>query len=95
MPVYFFIIGMMYILIGFFSAILFYYIFRKRFLGNFWAALAVGVIGSVAGGFADHMFGSVFKYLSNLFNSMNLFPPLFISLFLVWLYHKLSTLRDE
>ncbi|HUX51568.1 MAG TPA: hypothetical protein VMW73_12270 [Spirochaetia bacterium] len=94
MATYYLNIGLTYIVIGLAVAILFYYAFRKHFLGNFWGALIVALVGSFLGGIIDYFFGDIIKMLANLNNSVNIFPPIITSFIIVWIFSKLSDFRD-
>jgi uncharacterized membrane protein YeaQ/YmgE (transglycosylase-associated protein family) len=91
---YYFIIGLTYLLIGLGSAILFYYIFQKQFLGNFWGALLVGLIGSFLGGVIDLFFADIIEALANINDSVNIFPPLITAVLLLVIFSKISEGRD-
>jgi uncharacterized membrane protein YeaQ/YmgE (transglycosylase-associated protein family) len=91
---YYFIIGLTYLLIGLGSAILFYYVFRKHFLGNFWGALIVGLIGSFLGGIIDLFFDDVIEALSNINDSVNMFPPVITAILLLVIFSKISGGKD-
>ena len=79
-----------YITVGFASAIFIHFILKRRVIGNFWGALIVGSIGSFLGGVVYRAFPEFFKMLSD-FNDVNIFAALSFSLFLIWLFSKLSS----
>ncbi len=87
---YYFNIGLIYFLIGFALALYFVFVLRKRMLGRFWGALLVGVVGSFLGGIIEYFFSEVISKLSNLLNSVNIFPPIFSALFLLWVFSKVN-----
>lgn len=94
MATYYLNIGLTYVIIGLAIAILFYYAFRKHFLGNFWGALIVGLVGSFLGGIIDFFFGGIIHALANLNNSVNIFPPIITSFIVVWIFSKISEFRE-
>ena len=79
-----------YLTIGFASAIFIYFILKRRVIGNFWGALVVGFIGSFLGGVIYQVLPDFFKLLAD-FNDVNVFSALAFSLFLIWLFSKLSS----
>jgi len=87
---YYFNIGLIYFIIGFGSAILCYYIFKKDVIGHFIGALIVGLIGSFLGGVIEFYFTDIIKLLTNLNNSVNIFPPLITAGVLLWIFVKVS-----
>jgi hypothetical protein len=87
---YYFNIGLIYFLIGFALAIYFVFILKKKTLGRFWGALLVAVVGSFLGGIIEYFFSDIIEKLSNLMNAVNIFPPIIVSLFLLWLFSKVS-----
>ena len=87
---YYFNIGLIYLIIGFGSAILCYYIFKKDVFGHFIGALIVGLIGSFLGGVIEFYFADIIKLLTNLNNSVNIFPPLITAGVLLWIFVKVS-----
>ncbi len=91
----FFLIALTYIVIGFAIAILFHYAFRKRFVGSFWGALIVALIGAFAGGLVDILLSDLLKRLANLYGLINIFPPILTALLFVWVFAKISSSRDE
>ena len=87
---YYFNIGLIYFIIGFGSAILCYYIFKKDVIGHFIGALIVGLIGSFLGGVIEFYFADIIKLLTNLNNSVNIFPPIITAGLLLWIFVKVS-----
>jgi len=87
---YYFNIGLIYFIIGFGSAIMCYYIFKKDVIGHFIGALIVGLIGSFLGGVIEFYFADIIRLLTNLNNSVNIFPPLITAGFLLWIFVKIS-----
>jgi len=87
---YYFNIGLIYFLIGFAIALYFVFILKKRMLGRFWGALLVAVVGSFLGGIIEYFFSDVISKLSNIMNAVNIFPPFFAALLLLWIFSKVS-----
>ena len=72
----------LYVLVGFFSAVLVYFILRRRVLGRFWLAFVMGIIGSVLGGV---LLDDIFRKLTDIYN-INVLAALFLSCILILLY---------
>lgn len=87
---YYFTIGLTYILIGFGCALILYYAFNKAFIGNFWGVLIVAIIGSFTGAIIEYYFENIIKALTQINGVVNIFPPLVISIILIYIYHKVS-----
>ena len=87
---FYFNIGLIYFLIGFALALFFVFILKKNVLGKFWGALLVSVIGAFLGGIIEYFFSDIIAKLSNLLNSVNIFPPIFTALFLLWIFSKVN-----
>jgi len=87
---FYFNIGLIYLLIGFAVALITYFAFKKMVLGNFLGALVIALIGSYLGGVLEFVFKDVINFLTNLNNSVNIFPPLITSIILMWIYTKVS-----
>lgn len=87
---YYFTIGLTYILIGFGCALIFYYVFNKVFIGNFWGVLIVATIGSFMGAIIEFYFENIINALTRINGVVNIFPPLLISIILIYIYHKVS-----
>lgn len=92
---YYFNIGLIYFIIGFGSAIVCYYIFKKDVIGHFLGALIVGLIGSFLGGVFEYFFADIIALLTNLNNSVNVFPPIITSGILLWIFVKASGRSNE
>lgn len=87
---YYFNIGLIYFIIGFAIALIFCFIFKRDVLGHFWGALIIALVGSFLGGVIEFIFAPVIEYLSNINNSVNIFPPIIASIFLLWIFSKVS-----
>ncbi len=72
--------------VGLLSAIFIYFILRKSVLGKFWAALILGIIGSVIGVF---LLDDIFKKLTDVYN-VNLLAATFFSCLLIWFYSMVA-----
>lgn len=94
MTTFYLTIGLTYLVIGFAMTILFIFILRKPFIGRFWGALIVALVGSFLGGLLHYFFEDIIATLANLNNSVNVFPPLIASYVLVRIYSRISENRD-
>jgi len=92
---YYFTIGLIYFIIGFGTAIISYFVFKKDVIGHFLGALIVGLIGSFLGGTIEFFFGDIIAYLTNISNSVNIFPPLITSGVLLWIFVKASGRNEK
>jgi uncharacterized membrane protein YeaQ/YmgE (transglycosylase-associated protein family) len=92
---YYLTIGLTYLVIGFGVTLFYYFVLKKRFLGHFWGALIVALIGSFLGGVIDFFFEDLIETLSNLNDSVNIFPPLFTSVIIIWIFSQISDNRDK
>lgn len=88
MDTYFAIIGLTYFVIGFAVAMLFYYVLRRPFLGNFLGGLIVGLVGSFLGGTLDFLLLD-FDMLT-LGGTVDVVPPVVTSVVLVWTFSGIS-----
>lgn len=91
---YYFNIALIYTIIGFAVALIFYFLMKKYVLGRFWGALIVALVGSFLGGFFGSVFSGVIHTLANLYNSVNIFPPIITSFIIIWIYSKVSEKRE-
>lgn len=87
---YYFNIGLIYFIIGFIVALIYFFVFKKKSIGRFWGALIVALVGSFLGGIIEYIAQPVIDYLSNLNNAVNVFPPLITAIVLMWLFSKVS-----
>lgn len=85
---YYFNIALIYLVIAFAVALFFFFILKKSFLGSFWGALLVAVIGAFVGGVIEYFFADAIQYLTSLAGSVNVFPPLISAFVLVWIFSK-------
>lgn len=87
---FYFNIGLVYLLIGFGVALISYFALKKMVLGNFIGALIVALIGSYLGGVLEFVLKDIIHFLSNLNNSVNIFPPLITAIILMWIFTRVS-----
>ncbi len=85
---YYFNIALIYIVIGFGAALVFTFFDKNRTVGTFSIALVIAVVGSFLGGVIDYFLADVFEKLSNLNDAVNIFPPLFLSFLVLWLFSR-------
>lgn len=87
---YYFNIGLTYFLIGFAVALFFYFILKKPIFGKFWGTLVIALVGAYLGGIIEHFFSDIIKKLTNLNNSVNIFPPIITAFVIIWLFSLVS-----
>ena len=87
---FYFNIGLIYLILGFAVALVSYFLFKKKVPGKFPGALVVALIGSYLGGVLEFVLKDIIDFLTNLNDSVNIFPPLITSIILMWLYTKVS-----
>lgn len=87
---FYFNIGLIYLIVGFAVALVSYFLFKKMVLGKFLGALIVALIGSYLGGVLEFVLKDIIYFLSNLNDSVNIFPPLITSIILMWIFTKVS-----
>ena len=87
---FYFNIGLIYLIVGFAVALVSYFLFKKMVLGKFLGALVVALIGSYLGGVLEFVLKDIIYFLTNLNDSVNIFPPLITSIILMWIYTKVS-----
>ena len=87
---FYFNIGLIYLIVGFAVALVSYFLFKKMVIGKFLGALVVALIGSYLGGVLEFVLQDLIYFLSNLNDSVNVFPPLITSIILMWIYTKVS-----
>jgi hypothetical protein len=92
---YYFNIGLIYFIIGFGVALFFFFVIRRRILGNFWGALIVALIGSFLGGFFGNLFANLFGTFGNVYDTINVVPPIVLSVAVVWGFSKVSERKDS
>ena len=90
---YYFNVGLIYAVIGFGVALIYYFIFKKPMLGNFWGALVVALVGSFLGGVVGTVFAGIIAALANL-NSVNIFPPIITAFLVIWIFSKVSERKE-
>ena len=57
-------------------------------------ALIVGLVGSFLGGFFGNVLAKVIETLANLYNSVNIFPPIITAFIVLWIYSKVSDRKE-
>ncbi len=87
---YYFNIGLTYFLIGFAVALFFYFILKKPIFGKFWGTLVIALVGAYLGGIIEHFFSDIIEQLTNLNNSVNIFPPIITAFVIIWLFSLVS-----
>jgi uncharacterized membrane protein YeaQ/YmgE (transglycosylase-associated protein family) len=90
---YYFNIGIIYFLVGLSAAFIYHFILKRRTLGKFWGALIIGILGSFLGAILDYLLHDVIEFFSNISGSINIFPPLIVSFFVLWLFWTFTS-RD-
>lgn len=81
-------------LIGLVLALVYVFIFRRRFSGSFWGAAIVGVAGAFLGGIIDFFFDDLIASLSSINGILNIFPPLIAAAILLSVFATLSERAD-
>lgn len=87
--------GLSYIVTGLFVALLFVFVFRRRFSGHFWSAAVVAIIGSFIGGLFDHFFDELIRMLTAINGVFNVFPPLIAASLVLVAFSALSQQKDD
>ena len=88
-------VGLSYIVTGLILAVVFVYVFQRRFSAGFWGAAIVAVIGSFVGGLVEFLFDDVIEMLTSINGVFNIFPPLIAGSILLVLFAHLSERKDE
>ena len=89
---YYFNVGLTYFAIGFACALFYALILRKPFLGRFWGALIVGLVGSFLGGLIDQLGAHIIEWLSD-FNSVNVIASVITAAVLLSIFSRVSSPR--
>ena len=87
---YYFNIGLIYFIVGFTVALFFYFILKKPILGRFWGTLVIALVGSFLGGIIEFFFADLIEKLTNINNSVNIFPPIITSFIIIWCFSLVS-----
>lgn len=90
---YYLLIGLIYTIIGFALALLFYFVMKKQVIGRFIGALIVALVGSFFGGVLEYLFSDLFEALSNFAGVVNVFPPIIVSLIFLKIFTDVSAGR--
>ncbi len=88
-------VSLSYIVTGFFVAILFVFIFRRHFIGHFWAAALVAVIGAFFGGVVEFLLADLIRILSSINGVFNIFPPIITASIFLIVFAHLSEQKDD
>lgn len=87
---YYFNIALIYIILGFVTAVFFYFLLKRDIFGRFWGALIVALIGSFAGGVFGYIFEDLISRLTRINGTVNIFPPLITAFICIWVFSSLS-----
>ncbi len=89
---YYFTIGLFYLIIGFGVAFISYFLFKNTEVpGKFIGALIVALVGSYLGGILQYVLKGVIDFLTHINGDINIFPPLFTAMLLLWIFVKVSS----
>jgi lipoprotein signal peptidase len=88
-------VGLSYFVTGLVVALLFVYLFHRRFTGRFWTAAIVATAGAFFGGLVDFLFRDVIEALTSINGVFNVFPPLIAASILLMIFASLSEKKDE
>lgn len=78
-PTLFLSIGISYAVIGLVLAVIYRFVLRRRFIGNFPMAAIVAVVASFVGGLLEFLLRDVIEALSSINGVLNVFPPLIVA----------------
>lgn len=87
-------IGLSYVTIGLLLAVIFYYLLKRDFVGRFWGATIVAIVGAFIGGVVDYLFGDIIARLQSINGVLNIFPPLIVSYVVLSIYARVSEKKD-
>ena len=87
---YYFNIALIYTILGFITAVFFFFFLKKDIFGRFWGALIIALVGSFAGGVFGYLFDDLIHYLTHINGTVNIFPPLITAFISVWVFSSLS-----
>ncbi len=77
--------GLIYTTLGLAVAIVWVYVLNKAFLGGFWGALIVAIIGAFSGAIIEIVFADAISLLSDI-AGVNIFPALASAIVLISLF---------
>lgn len=83
--------GIIYLIVGFSTALICHFVLRRHTMGSFWGALLVGVIGSFLGAVLDYLLHDPIVFLANIGGSVNVFPPVITSFLCLWIFWRVSS----
>lgn len=78
------------LIIGLSISILYYHIFKKHFLGNFFGAFITGTIGSYFGGLLYFYLKDIIAHILNLIPSVNLLAAVVGAVVLINILNKIT-----
>jgi len=87
---YYLLIGLIYTIIGFFFALLYYFVFKKPIFGRFVGALIVALVGSFFGGVVEYLFSDLIHSLTNFAGVVNIFPPIIVSIIFLQIFSSVG-----
>jgi hypothetical protein len=87
-------IALSYTAIGFFLAIVFLFVFRRRYFGNMTGAVIAGVLGAFVGGLFDYFFSDIIEQLSAIGGYLNIFPPIITAAITLSIFAAVSERKD-
>ena len=87
---YYFNIALIYAILGFATAVFFYFMLKRDIFGGFWGALIIALVGSFAGGVFGYLFDDLIVRLTRLNGMVNIFPPLITAFISIWVFSSLS-----
>lgn len=88
-------VGLSYMAIGAAMALIYVYVFQRRFSGQFWGAAIVGIIGAFLGGTTDFLLSDLIAWLSSINGVLNVFPPIIAAGLVLSFFASLSERKDD
>ena len=80
---------LLYLTVGSVTGFMLYFLLKKVFLGSFYAAIIVGIIGAIIGGkFLSYPIAFVTEFFKK--NNIDFFAALIGSITLIWIYRTIS-----
>lgn len=95
MTTFFLAIGLSYLVIGMVIALIYVYVFRRRFAGKYWGAAVVAIAGAFLGGLTDYLFSDLIETLSSVNGVLNVFPPIIAAAVILSAFASLSERKDR
>ncbi len=79
-----------YLIIGIITAVFFYFLLNKQFLGDIYGGITIGIIGAILGGYLlNEPVHISYKFIKENFH-VNLFSTLIGSIVFVWVFNLVS-----